>query len=176
MGPQSPRGQPPQASSSTTKLAGCLPFPAGPALPRENPVSPPGKTELAARGRRPLGCGEGTCPASPGCLPRASDLLPGISLLCSGIHTNQSGGGEQRTPRPLPSSPVLLQADPRPLHSPPRVPVYTRDGKVRARPFLILHFSYSALSSTQPYPLEKGGAEQQHPPHPFQFSESLCSL
>jgi hypothetical protein len=57
-------------------------------------MTPLGKTELAARGRRLLGCGEEACPASPGRLPRASDLLPGPSQDYSGIHTNQCGGRE----------------------------------------------------------------------------------
>lgn len=90
-----------------------LPFPAAPALPGENQVSPSGKTELAARGRRPFRCGEGTCPASPGRLPRASDLLPGPSRHRSGIHTNQSGGGGEPGSLQAPSPPV--QSHPRQL-------------------------------------------------------------
>lgn len=72
-----------------------LPSPAAPELPGENQVSPLGKTELAARDQRPRGCGEGTCPALPGRLPRASDLLPGPRRACSGSRTNQGGGGSQ---------------------------------------------------------------------------------
>ena len=109
-GPQTPRGQLHrcpglQLHQGAGRLR--LPFPAAPALPGENQVSPLGKTELAARDPRPCGGREGTCPASPGRLPRASDLLPGPRQGCSGIHTNQGGGGESGLFGPLPSAPVL---------------------------------------------------------------------
>lgn len=125
-----------------------LPFPAAFVLPGENQVSPLGKTELAARGRRPFGCGKETCPASPGRLPRASDLLPGPSQDSSGIHTNQGGGRElgslQAPTPPVLSFPARPSASPLP---PPTVPVLLQfsdgmkgQGQRQAEPFL----SYSS--------------------------------
>lgn len=130
----------------------CLPFPAALALPEENQVSPTGREmELAARGQRLFGyeegtCGKRTCPASSRRLPRASDLLPRPSQGCSGIHTNQGGGGEpgslQAPSSPFPSQAVLRAQHgpgPQPLHSPHQgLSLHTSDGTkglLRAKPW-----------------------------------------
>lgn len=98
MGSQSPRGQlhpSLRTSSCTKKLADYLFSSQQPVRHQEKTKCLPwGKTELPARGRRPSHCGEAACPASPRRICRASDLLPGPSKDCSGIHTNQHGGGK----------------------------------------------------------------------------------
>lgn len=77
-----------------------LPFPAAPALPGGNQVSPRGEQswQQEAGGRT-----AGEEPSWPGRLPRASDMLPGPSEDCPSIHPAQGGreSGSHSIPSPL---------------------------------------------------------------------------
>lgn len=122
MGHQRTTAPVPQASNSTKKLAGS-------AFPSQQPLLCQEKTNSLPRGGKQSwqqeaeGCSavekEHAQPRQ-GAFPGHSDLLPGPSQDCSGIHTNQGGGGSQVHSRPPPfqSNPVSSQAALMALHRP----------------------------------------------------------
>lgn len=147
----------------------CLPFPAAPALPGENQVSPAGReTELAARGQR-LFSRRGNMwrkHAQPrhGAYPGPLTCCHGPARAAPASILTRWGWGTRLTAGPLPSSPVPSQValtaqrgpGPQPLHSPHQCSACTHQMVRRARPWQSSSYPTFLPSQTHPNPLEKG--------------------